>query len=46
MHAGVVRDMERQRVKRERIADFEMQKALEKEYRELQPVHSASGGKA
>ena len=45
MHAGVVRDMEQQRVKRERVADFEMQKALEKEYRQLQTVRDgASGG--
>ena len=29
MHAGVVRDMEQQRVKRERQADFEMQRQLE-----------------
>jgi protein PET117 len=43
MHAGVVRDMERQKVKRERVADFEMQKALEKEYRALQTVHTGDG---
>ena len=30
MHAGVIRDYEQQRVKRERQADFEMQQALEK----------------
>jgi protein PET117 len=38
MHAGVVRDMEQQRIKRERLADFEAQKALETEYRKLQNV--------
>lgn len=38
MHAGVIRDMEQQRLKRERQADFEMQAALEKEYRKLQHV--------
>lgn len=39
MHAGVIRDIERQRVKKERQADFEMQKALEEEYRKVQQVH-------
>ena len=39
MHAGVVRDMEQQRVKRERQADFDMQKQLEGEYRKMQTVH-------
>lgn len=39
MHAGVIRDMEQQRVKKERQADFEMQKALEEEYRKVQHVH-------
>ncbi|KKY20923.1 putative cytochrome c oxidase assembly protein [Phaeomoniella chlamydospora] len=38
MHAGVVRDMEQQRIKRERQADFEMQRALEEEYKKLQTV--------
>ncbi|KAL8990130.1 MAG: hypothetical protein Q9169_008202 [Polycauliona sp. 2 TL-2023] len=38
MHAGVVRDMEQQRVKRERQADFEMQRELEGEYRKVQTV--------
>ncbi|KAI9730738.1 MAG: hypothetical protein M1834_005707 [Cirrosporium novae-zelandiae] len=38
MHAGVVRDMEQQRVKRERQADFEMQRTLEAEYRKVQRV--------
>jgi protein PET117 len=40
MHAGVVRDMEQQRIKKERLADFEMQKTLEEEYRKIQSVHS------
>ncbi|MCJ1311051.1 hypothetical protein MMC25_004721 [Agyrium rufum] len=39
MHAGVVRDIEQQRVKKERQADFDMQRALEQEYRKVQPVH-------
>lgn len=39
MHAGVIRDMEQQRIKKERQEDFEMQKALEQEYRKVQKVH-------
>ncbi|KAL9628376.1 MAG: hypothetical protein Q9164_007300 [Protoblastenia rupestris] len=39
MHAGVIRDIEQQRVKNERQADFEMQRALEEEYRKVQTVH-------
>ena len=39
MHAGVLRDIEQQRIKRERQADFEMQRALEAEYRKVQTVH-------
>lgn len=35
---GVIRDLEHQRQKRERQADFEMQQALEKEYRQVQSV--------
>jgi len=42
MHAGVLRDMEQQKVKRERLADFEMQKQLEEEYRKIQTVHDSS----
>jgi len=42
MHAGVLRDMEQQKVKRERLADFEMQKQLEEEYRKIQSVHDSS----
>ncbi|GAB7344175.1 hypothetical protein MBLNU457_2067t1 [Dothideomycetes sp. NU457] len=38
MHQGVVRDMEQQRLKRERQADFEMQAKLEEEYRKVQNV--------
>ncbi|KAL6874864.1 hypothetical protein J3F83DRAFT_728922 [Trichoderma novae-zelandiae] len=41
MHAGVVRDMEQQRVKRERQLDFDMQRALEEEYKREQNVHSS-----
>lgn len=38
MHAGVLRDIEQQRIKKERQADFEMQKALEEEYKKVQHV--------
>ncbi|KAG9244772.1 hypothetical protein BJ878DRAFT_504665 [Calycina marina] len=38
MHQGVVRDMEQQRIKRERQADFDMQRQLEEEYRKVQTV--------
>ncbi|KAL1961848.1 hypothetical protein VTN77DRAFT_972 [Rasamsonia byssochlamydoides] len=38
MHAGVERDEEKQRIKRERQADFEMQRRLEEEYRKIQHV--------
>ncbi|KAJ2976965.1 hypothetical protein NQ176_g4638 [Zarea fungicola] len=41
MHEGVIRDMEQQRVKRERQLDFDMQKALEEEYKREQNVHSS-----
>jgi len=44
MHAGVVRDMEQQRVKRERQADFEMQRQLEEEYKKIQTVHDSTNG--
>ncbi|ETN37627.1 uncharacterized protein HMPREF1541_07250 [Cyphellophora europaea CBS 101466] len=42
MHAGVVRDMEQQRAKRERQADFEMQRQLEEEYKKTQTVHDTT----
>jgi protein PET117 len=42
MHRGVERDMEKQRVRQERQAEFELQKALEKEYLKLQTVHSTT----
>jgi protein PET117 len=38
MHKGVERDMEKQRIRLERQADFAMQKALEEEYRKIQKV--------
>ncbi|KAH8887843.1 cytochrome c oxidase assembly protein [Thozetella sp. PMI_491] len=42
MHEGVVRDMEQQRIKRERQLDFEMQKALEAEYKKEQTVRNTT----
>jgi protein PET117 len=39
MHAGVIRDMENQRIKKERQADFDMQRAMEDEYKKIQSVH-------
>ncbi|KAI9790256.1 MAG: hypothetical protein M1816_005281 [Peltula sp. TS41687] len=44
MHAGVIRDVEQQRIKRERQADFEMQRVVEEEYRKVQPVSGDDGG--
>ncbi|KAL3469442.1 hypothetical protein BJX99DRAFT_241279 [Aspergillus californicus] len=46
MHKGVERDMEKQRVRLERQADFAMQKALEEEYLKLQKVSSSIEGQA
>jgi protein PET117 len=44
MHAGVMRDMEHQRIKKERQLDFEMQRAMEQEYRKVQSVHDSGNG--
>ena len=44
MHAGVVRDIEQQRVKKERLADFEMQRGLEEVFRKVLKVHDGGGG--
>ncbi|KAN0082000.1 hypothetical protein V8E54_003298 [Elaphomyces granulatus] len=44
MHAGVERDMEKQRIKQERQADFELQKRLEQEYRKIQHVSDSDIG--
>jgi protein PET117 len=40
MHEGVVRDMEQQRIKRERQLDFDMQRELEAQYKQDQSVHT------
>lgn len=42
MHQGVIRDEERMRVKREREAEFAMQKELEEEYLKIQKVSGKS----
>ncbi|EGZ67709.1 hypothetical protein NEUTE2DRAFT_34185, partial [Neurospora tetrasperma FGSC 2509] len=42
MHAGVIRDIEQQRIKRERQLDFEMQRELENEYKKLQTVRDVT----
>lgn len=41
MHQGVIRDMEQQRIKRERQLDFDLQKQLEAEYKQEQTVRSS-----
>lgn len=38
MHQGVIRDLESQRLKKERQQDFELQSALETEYKKIQNV--------
>lgn len=38
MHKGVERDVEKQRVRQEREAEFAMQKALEEQYLKIQTV--------
>jgi len=43
MHAGVIRDEERTRIKRERQEDFDLQQALEKEFKKSQSVSSVDG---
>ncbi|OJJ48110.1 hypothetical protein ASPZODRAFT_1517111 [Penicilliopsis zonata CBS 506.65] len=35
MHRGVERDMEKQRIRQERQAEFELQRRLEEEYKKL-----------
>ncbi|KAK3899343.1 hypothetical protein C8A05DRAFT_37048 [Staphylotrichum tortipilum] len=42
MHEGVLRDIEQQRIKRERQADFDMQRALEAEYKREQSVREST----
>ena len=43
MHQGVVRDIEQQRIKRERQLDFDMQRELEAEYKKVQSVRESTG---
>ena len=42
MHEGVIRDMEQQRIKRERQLDFDMQRELEAEYKKEQTVRDTT----
>lgn len=42
MHQGVIRDMELQRIKRERQLDFDMQRTLEEEYKREQTVRDST----
>ncbi|KAG6013317.1 hypothetical protein E4U54_006878 [Claviceps lovelessii] len=42
MHEGVIRDMEHQRIKRERQLDFDMQRELEAEYKQHQTVREST----
>ncbi|KAK0644120.1 hypothetical protein B0T16DRAFT_331311 [Cercophora newfieldiana] len=46
MHQGVIRDMEQQRIKKERQLDFDLQRELEAEYKKVQSVRdsTADGG--
>lgn len=46
MHQGVIRDMEQQRIKRERQLDFDLQRQLEAEYRQEQNVRSTTADDA
>jgi len=43
MHEGVIRDAERQRIKRERVMELEEQRRLQREYEKVQPVSRGSG---
>ncbi|KAL3422563.1 cytochrome c oxidase assembly protein [Phlyctema vagabunda] len=43
MHQGVVRDIEQQRLKKERQLDFDLQRAMEEEYRKVQNVTDGGG---
>ena len=42
MHQGVIRDIEQQRIKRERQLDFAMQQELEAEYKKEQSVRDSA----
>ncbi|KAK2055118.1 hypothetical protein LY76DRAFT_596345 [Colletotrichum caudatum] len=42
MHQGVIRDIEQQRIKRERQLDFDMQRTLEEEYKREQTVRDVT----
>jgi protein PET117 len=42
MHQGVVRDIEQQRIKKERQLDFDLQRELEAEYKKVQSVRDST----
>ena len=42
MHQGVIRDIEQQRIKRERQLDFDLQRELEAEYKKAQSVRDST----
>ncbi|KAK5662242.1 hypothetical protein OQA88_8147 [Cercophora sp. LCS_1] len=42
MHQGVIRDIEQQRIKRERQLDFDLQRKLEAEYKKVQTVRDST----
>lgn len=44
MHKGVERDVEKQRVRQEREAEFAMQRALEEQYLKIQNVSPSTDG--
>lgn len=44
MHKGVERDVEKQRVRQEREAEFAMQRALEDQYLKIQNVSPSTDG--
>jgi protein PET117 len=43
MHQGVVRDLEQQQIKKQRQLDFDMQQALEADYKMQQSVSRSVG---
>ncbi|KAK6539527.1 hypothetical protein TWF694_009743 [Orbilia ellipsospora] len=45
MHQGVIRDEERQRIKRERALDFELSAKLREEYEKVQPISNSEDSK-
>ncbi|SPO07157.1 related to cytochrome c oxidase assembly factor [Cephalotrichum gorgonifer] len=46
MHEGVIRDMAKTQVKKERQLDFDLQRALEADYKKEQTVRSSTNDEA